>query len=120
MQGRVRPGNWNEMCFAESPQRIRSARMNSLIKGGTITADIEKENRQRKKAHAKQACASRLQLRLPLAELERYARSIIQIDAEHVGESGGKRLAIDSEQPQPVFRKNEAIRSWLGIHGEID
>lgn len=57
---------------------------------------------------------------LPLAELERYARSVIQIDAEHVGESGGKRLAIDSEQPQPVFRKNEAIRSWLGIHGQVD
>ena len=54
------------------------------------------------------------------AELERYARSIIQIDAEHVGESGGKRLAIDSEQPQPVFRKDKAIRPWLGIHRKID
>src|ERR1043166_7184727 len=57
---------------------------------------------------------------LPLAELERYARSVIQIDAEHVGESGGKRLAINPEQPQPVFRKYKAIRSWLGIHRKID
>ena len=46
---------------------------------------------------------------LLLAELERYARSVIQIDPEHVSEPGGKRLAINPEQPQPVFRKDEAI-----------
>src|SRR5580765_2179495 len=57
---------------------------------------------------------------LSSAELEVNMRTVIQINAEHIGESTGELFAIDAEQPELVFTEDKAVGARLGINRQID
>ena len=57
---------------------------------------------------------------LTSAELEVDMRSVIQVNAEHIGKSTGELFAIDAEQPELVFTEDKAVGARLGINRQID
>src|SRR5580765_293622 len=57
---------------------------------------------------------------LSSAELEVDMRAVIQVNAEHIGESTGELFAIDAEQPELVFTEDKAVSARLGINRQID
>ena len=57
---------------------------------------------------------------LTSAELEVDMRSVIQVNAEHIGKSTGELFAIDAEQPELVFTEDKAVGARLGINRQVD